>query len=247
MKSILIKNNFGHKKGTRWRGHEVQRIEAFSDAVFAFAVTLLAVSLEVPKSFDELLETMKGFVGFALTFAILFMFWYRQYIYFRKYGIDDKTTIILNGFLIFSVLFFIFPFKFMSYLIVTMFFGFDENSLKEIINIDKMPELLSLYLFGIALMNFVLGLLYRHALRYRLHLQLNEAEEKEALGRYFNGMLTLPAFGTAIALLFIFPPNQLAYALTPVILLVISNRLVKSNRLSLKKFMPGARPFVEEE
>ena len=29
------------------RGHEVKRIEAFSDAVFAFAVTLLIVSLEV--------------------------------------------------------------------------------------------------------------------------------------------------------------------------------------------------------
>lgn len=44
-KKLISDNEF------RFRGHEVRRIEAFSDAVFAFAVTLLIVSLEVPRSF----------------------------------------------------------------------------------------------------------------------------------------------------------------------------------------------------
>ena len=110
MRQILAKNQFGHKKGTRWRGHDVQRIEAFTDAVFAFAITLLAVSLEVPKSFNELMEAMKGFVGFAITFAFLFSIWYQHYNFFRKYGIDDRTIIILNGLFLLAVLFFIFPF-----------------------------------------------------------------------------------------------------------------------------------------
>jgi hypothetical protein len=35
--------------GFRWRGTEITRIEGLSDAVFAFAVTLPIVSLEVPK------------------------------------------------------------------------------------------------------------------------------------------------------------------------------------------------------
>jgi uncharacterized membrane protein len=57
--------------GFRWRGGEVSRLEGFSDAVFAFAITLLVVSLEVPKTFEELLGTMRGFLAFAACFAIL--------------------------------------------------------------------------------------------------------------------------------------------------------------------------------
>ena len=41
---------------TRLRGREVSRIEGLSDAVFGFEITFLVVSLEVPNTFDELLN-----------------------------------------------------------------------------------------------------------------------------------------------------------------------------------------------
>jgi hypothetical protein len=50
----------------RWRGGEITRLESFTDAVFAFAVTLPAVSLEVPRTFEELLVAMNGFFRFAI-------------------------------------------------------------------------------------------------------------------------------------------------------------------------------------
>ena len=42
------------------RHHEVTRIEGFSDAVFAFSLTLLVVSLEVPKSLESQLGPVFG-------------------------------------------------------------------------------------------------------------------------------------------------------------------------------------------
>ena len=62
--------------------HDVTRIEAFSDAVFGFAITLLVVSLEVPNSFDELLQAMKSLPVFAVTFAILLMIWQEHHGFF---------------------------------------------------------------------------------------------------------------------------------------------------------------------
>ncbi len=107
-KSVENKN-----KTFRLRGHEILRIEAFSDAVFAFAVTLLIVSLEVPKSFEELMVTMRGFYAFGISFLILMMIWYKQNIFFRRYGLHDVVTIALNCTLIFLVLFYVYPLKFL--------------------------------------------------------------------------------------------------------------------------------------
>ena len=87
----------GAWKGVAWRSHEVTRIEALSDAVFAFAVTLLIVSLEVPETFSALLEKMQGFVSFAISFAMLFQVWYAQHIFFRRFGLQDAFTVWLNG------------------------------------------------------------------------------------------------------------------------------------------------------
>ena len=82
--------------GFRWRSREITRIEGFSDAVFGFAITLLIVSLEVPRTSTELLETMRGFGAFVVTFTMLAGMWYAQYSFFRRYGLDDRLSVLLN-------------------------------------------------------------------------------------------------------------------------------------------------------
>src|SRR5438034_9670893 len=102
---------------------EVSRIEGFSDAVFAFAVTLLVVSLEVPHTFEELWLAMHQFFAFAICFALLFQVWWRHYNFFRRYGLEDAPTIVLTGILLFVVLFYVFPLKFVFTLVVIHILG----------------------------------------------------------------------------------------------------------------------------
>src|SRR3954447_42746 len=104
--------------GFRWRSHEITRVEGFSDAVFGFAVTLLIVSLEVPRTSTELLETMRGFGAFVITFMMLAGLWYAQFSFFRRYGLEDRTTVVLNLVLLFNVLFFVYPLKFLFSLVL---------------------------------------------------------------------------------------------------------------------------------
>jgi hypothetical protein len=101
----------GGSEGFRWRGEDVWRVEGFSDAVFAFAVTLLVVSLEVPETFDELIQTMRGFLAFAISFALLIWIWYEHYKFFRRYGLRGMPTLWINAVLLFLVLFFVYPLK----------------------------------------------------------------------------------------------------------------------------------------
>jgi uncharacterized membrane protein len=93
-------------------GREVSRIEGFSDAVFGFALTLLVVSLEVPDNFDSLKEILRGFIPFAATFALVCWIWFEHYAFFRKFDAEDGLTIFLNCVLLFLVLFFVYPLKF---------------------------------------------------------------------------------------------------------------------------------------
>ena len=73
----------------RMRGRDVLRVEALSDVVFGFALTLLVVSLQVPRTFDQMIDAMKEFPSFAITFFLLTAVWRTHYYFFRRYGLLD--------------------------------------------------------------------------------------------------------------------------------------------------------------
>ena len=152
-----------NEKRFRFRGHEVRRIEAFSDAVFAFAVTLLIVSLEVPKNFEELMITMRGFFAFGVSFLLLMLIWYEQNIFFRRYGLDDLTTIVLNAILMFLVLFYVYPLKFLFTLLFSnQIYGVAKSPF---MMFDKdVPVLMIIYATGYIAIYLLFTIMYRHAL-----------------------------------------------------------------------------------
>ena len=106
------------KDGFRLRGTSMSRIDAFSDVVFGFALTLIVVSLEVPQTYAELHELVLSFLPFFICFVFLFMVWWAHFRFFRRYGLHDAATILINAALLFIVLCYVYPLKFLWFLVV---------------------------------------------------------------------------------------------------------------------------------
>jgi uncharacterized membrane protein len=181
LRTQFLKKEVG-AEGFRWRSHEISRVEGLSDAVFGFAITLLVVSLEVPKTFNELLQAMRGFAAFAICFTLLFTVWYNQYKFFRRYGLQDTVTVVLNGALLFVVLFYVYPLKFLfSSLIERLSGGHGEVTLpsgvvEPIIEARQVGTLMVIFGVGYLAVFTVFVLLYLRAYRKREALQLNKLE-----------------------------------------------------------------------
>lgn len=150
---------------------DVSRIEGFSDAVFGFALTLLVASIEVPPDFEALKLTLRGFLPFALTFALITWIWYLHYSFFRTYGLEDRLTVILNSILLFVVLFFVYPLKVMANNLVPMFTGIGENSFDDLSHYDN-RFLMVAYSSGVIAVFSVFFLLHWNAYRQRAALAL---------------------------------------------------------------------------
>lgn len=169
----------------RLRGKEVLRIEAFTDAVFAFAVTLLIVSLEVPETFNALLAVMKGFLAFAISFALLMEIWWEQNVFFRRYGLHDVRTIWLNGTLIFTVLVYMYPLKFLFSLFAGGFVHKGETHEPVFSSVDQVPQLMYIYGTGYVLVYFILMMMHCHAYAKREKLELNDLEKFETISKIY--------------------------------------------------------------
>jgi hypothetical protein len=185
------------------RNYEIQRIETFSDGVFAFAVTLLIVSLEVPKSFEELLITMRGFFAFGISFLLLIMIWNEQHRFFRKYGLDDVWTITLNGTLLFLVLFYVYPLKFLFTLLFRdQIYGGDHSPFT--IRQSQIPTLMMIYAAGFMAIYSLFFLMYLHAGRQAARLGLSPLEKFDCYsGMYRLLIMVIAGLGSFITAYFL--------------------------------------------
>jgi uncharacterized membrane protein len=161
------------EKYFRWRGGEITRLEAFCDVVFGFALTLLVVSLEVPRSYTEMMTAMRGFLPFAVCFAQLIMIWLAHYRFSRRFGLEDPYTVFLNIVLLFLVLFYVYPLKFVFTLVFSQLTG---SEIARGVGYHEAAVLMRIYALGFAAVFALFALMYSHAYKLRRELDLSPVE-----------------------------------------------------------------------
>lgn len=169
----------GDKNFTTWRGGDVSRLETLTDAVFAIAITLLIVSNDVPKDYAHFKSVMWSFFGFGVTFFGLIAIWYNTFKFHRRFGLEDGYIVFLTTLLIFVVLFYIYPLKFMAQIVINQMIlqnSFNiEFDIGFVGNID-IPHLFIVYGMGVFFIWLILGLMYLHAYNKRDILELDQNE-----------------------------------------------------------------------
>ena len=133
--------------------HNITRIEAFSDAVFAFAATLLVVSVGYEESTSVLKIDWMLFLSFAVSFFVLVSLWWLHYNFFRRTDYVDNWIITFNTVLLFVVLYYIFPLK----SLINSWVGSRR------LTMDEFSSLFQLYSLGFFLIFLCLSLMYYRA------------------------------------------------------------------------------------
>ncbi|HKP74297.1 MAG TPA: TMEM175 family protein [Longimicrobiaceae bacterium] len=213
------------KDGFRLRGAEMTRIETFTDAAFAFALTLLVVSLTPPTSIDQLGTALRGVPSFVMSAMLLMMFWWGHHEWSRRFGLDDGRTMVLSCALVFTVLVYVYPLRFVSGLMMSWIgriTGLPLGSgVEQIDGPGDINHLFVIYGFGFVVMCGVLVLLNLHAWRERERLEL-DALERLLLRAEIGAWTIVAAAGVlSIALGLLLPPGWVgvpgwAYMLLPI-------------------------------
>ncbi len=97
---------------------ETSRVEAFSDGVFAIALTLLILGIKVPdlnqlasndKLYRSLVSLWPSYFAFILSFAAVLIMWINHHGFFKYLKKIDTVFLYANGFLLLTVTFMNFP------------------------------------------------------------------------------------------------------------------------------------------
>jgi len=235
------KHAIGLNKEFRYRGEEPGRLENFSDAVFALAITLLLISTSPPSNFEQIRRFVYELIPFLLCIAIILIIWHEHYIFFYRYGLRSAKIIVLNTLFLSLLLFYVYPLKFLTRLIlfpIARLLHDDAllGSLNGIIATEDVGDLMIIYGIGAASVFFTLMLMYRYALKLAVELELNELEKFDTRVKIRTNLLMGAVPVLSVILAFIFYGSWLAgiipgftyFLYTPI--MMIHRRYVDRNR-----------------
>ncbi len=169
--------NLSIRNGFRMRGESMTRLEVFSDAAFAFALTMLVVSVgAIPENYNELMHALKSIPAFAMSFAQLAAFWIAHRMWSSRFGMEDAWATFLTLVMIFTILVFVYPLRLIFSAFATYATQGWASSTFSINSMDEMANIFIVYGVGYFTLAGIVALLYLHALKKRRELLLNDTE-----------------------------------------------------------------------
>lgn len=206
----------------RYRGLHQTRIEAFSDAVFAVAFTLVVLSSAVPETFAGLRKSIQDIIPSFICIVLIVVIWYQHYVFFLRYGLQNTKTVTVNTFLLFLLLIYVYPLKFLARFLVELYggliFGRPDNFMDDFggqMNSENMTLLMTAYGAGATLIFVAMTWLYREAYKRREELELNEYEAFTTKVSLWQNLLMsfIPFVSTVVAFLHPFGYGALNFAI----------------------------------
>ena len=147
------------------RGDKVTRLEAFVDAAFAFAVTLLVISGDqIPTSITMLQDAMKQIPTYAASFIIIMQFWMNHADWSRRFGLEDAMSDRLSILLVFVLLIFVYPLKMVFSSFFSLISGGYLPTQFSISQWSEVPVLFQTFAIGFGSMALIVCLLFWRAL-----------------------------------------------------------------------------------
>jgi uncharacterized membrane protein len=138
------------------------RLDAFVDAAFAFAVTLLVIGGgDVPSSYSGLEQAVRNAPAFAIGFAFIAMFWH-GHVRWRGYGTRaGGLPVLISLFLVFLVLVYVYPLRLMTISMVE----FVTRDIRTVRTAAEAANLFTLYGIGFMAMAGAMAALFATSLK----------------------------------------------------------------------------------
>lgn len=162
------------------RGGHGSRLEAFVDASFAFAMTLLVIFFnQLPETVAELRHALLRVPTFVVCFVLLASFWIGHRRFSRRFGLETPFATALSLALVLVVLVFVYPLR----MVISAFLSsISGGALPSELGIDParialdMQTAFIVYSVGVGLLSLILWRLNRHAAQHAEALRLDARE-----------------------------------------------------------------------
>jgi uncharacterized membrane protein len=163
--------------GFRLRGESISRLETFVDAAFAFAVTMMVISIgSVPQSTPELLAALHKAPTMAVCFLVMMIFWSGHNRWSRRYGLDTARTTWLSMLLVLGVLVWVYPQRIVMSSALSFVTGGWVPSEVQLASVDELQNLFLVYSLGFLFLSAILLQLNREGLAQADELSLDSLE-----------------------------------------------------------------------